>query len=184
MDFAIDPIVHGDAVSSTTNPARDLNQGDKGSGDASHKGQSVQPSNVTDADSDNKTETGRVESHPSPSTATTPIVSSTAPSSSSTNKSDQEDQPGNLEAREEGPAESNKRKRAETFARTVARLMDSDEERERWRAALDHFEAEQSRLEALCPEAREQRNTDHSASTASTPRKLTLNLSPSGTDNR
>jgi hypothetical protein len=183
MDFAIDPIVHGDTVSSTTNPARDLNQGDKGSGDASHKSQSVKQSIVTDADSDNKTETGRVESHPSPSTATTPIVSPTA-TSASTNKSDQEDQPGNLEAREEGQAESNKRKRAETFARTVARLMDSDEERERWRAALDHFEAEQSRRDALFPQVREQGNTDHSASTASTPRKLTLNLFPSGTDNR
>jgi hypothetical protein len=127
MDFAIDPIVHGDTVSSTTNPARDLNQGDKGSGDASHKGQSVQPSNVTDADSDNKTETGRLESHPSPSTATTPTVSPAATSSSSTNKPDQENQPGNLEAREEGPVESNKRKRGETYIERMTRLMDSDD---------------------------------------------------------
>jgi hypothetical protein len=158
MDFAIDPIVHGDTVSSTTNPARDLNQGDKGSGDASHKGQSDQPSSVTDPDSDNKTETGRVESRPSPSTAITPAVSSTATSSSSTNKPDQEIQPGNLEAREEGPVEINKRKRAETSIERIARPMDSDE-RERWRAIEARFDAKWARREALSPEERDREDT-------------------------
>jgi hypothetical protein len=164
MDLANDPIVHGKTVStlpgSTTGPARDLHQGDKGSGDASHNCQSVPPSNVTDADSDNKTETGGVESKPSPSTATIPAASSTATSSSSTNKPDHENQPGNLEAREEGPAESSKRKRAETAIERMARLMDSDEEQERWRAVSARFDAEQARREALSPEERDREDTE------------------------
>jgi hypothetical protein len=181
--FAIDPSVYGITIRSTTQAptsgdASDKRHGEKDSGDAGHDRPSAQPSSASSTtlhaasnasqsitQPSEGTQTGVVTHKLSSSPTTAPTPSSTVAPSPSTHEPPNANQLEKLEARKQRLAESRKRKRREKIAREVGHEVDSDGEREYWRAVHNRFAAEEARRDALSPEARRREDIECSAKT-------------------
>jgi hypothetical protein len=179
--FAVDPGVYGITIKSTpqaptSDDASDKRHGDKDSGDTGRNSPSAQPSSASSttlhaasnasrsiAQSGEGTRNGGVTHKLSSSSTTAPTSSSTVAPSPSTREPTNANQLEKLEARKQRLAESRKRKRRENIARKVGHEVDSDGEREYRRAFHDRIVAEETRRQALSPEARRREDIDRSA---------------------
>ena len=179
--LAVDPGVYGITIRATpqaptSDDASDKRHGDKDSGDAGRNSPSAQPSSASSAalhaasntsrsiaQSGEGTRNGGVMHNLSSSLTTAPNSSSTAAPSPSTRELTNANQLEKIEARKQRLAESRKRKRRENIAREVGHEVDSDGEREYLRAVHDRHVAEETRRQALSPEARRQEDMERSA---------------------
>ncbi|KAJ4553785.1 hypothetical protein HRR93_001852 [Exophiala dermatitidis] len=96
-------------------------------------------------------------------TTTTPTLSSTIAPHSSRREPATTDQQAKHEQRRQRLKESHNRRRRERIAKKVGHEIDSDGEREYWRAVYDRSMAESARREALSPEARRQEDIESAA---------------------
>jgi hypothetical protein len=179
--FAVDPDVYGITVRSTphaptSDGASNKRHGDKDSGDAGRNSPSAQPSLASStalhaaynagpsiAQSGEGTRNGEVTHKLCSSSTTAPTSSSTIAPSPSMREPTNVNQLEKLEARKKRLAESQKRKRRDNLAKKVGHEVDSDGEREHFRAVLGRHFAEGARRQALSPEARRQEDIERSA---------------------
>ena len=196
--FAVDPGVYGITIRSTpqaptSDSASDKRNGDKDSCDAGRNSPSAHPSSASStalhaasnasrsiAQSSEETQNGGVAHKLSSSSTTAPTSSSTVAPSPSTREPTNANQLERLEARKQRLEESRKRKRRENIAREVGHEVDSDGEREYWRAVHDRHAAEEARRQALSPEVRRQEDIESSAEVLRGHVKPQLTLDSSG----
>jgi hypothetical protein len=196
--FAVNPSVYGITIKPTPQAptgdvASDKRHRDKDSGDAIRNSPSAQPSSASStalhaasnasrsiAQSGEGTRNRGVMHKLSSSSTTAPTSSSTVAPSPSTREPTNANQLEKLEARKQRLEESRKRKRRENIARRVGHEVDSDGEREYWRAVHDRHAAEEARRQALSPEARRQEDNERSAEIFRDHIKPQLTLDSSG----
>ncbi|KIW63053.1 hypothetical protein PV04_09931 [Phialophora macrospora] len=174
---ALDPSVYGIKIKSTprvstSGDADDKETRDKASGDASHNTSSTQSSSASltalDATSNSnqgvRQFVGGIRSGELPSSPTiTPTLSSTVARHSPRREPASTNQQAKHELRRQRFQEGQKRRRRERIAKAVGHEIDSDGEREYWRAKFDRFAAEEARRAALSPEARRQEDIEGAA---------------------
>ncbi|EXJ54956.1 uncharacterized protein A1O5_12867 [Cladophialophora psammophila CBS 110553] len=194
----IDRSVYGIKIRSTPQAsiggeASEKKTGDKASDDDSHNCSSAQPSSASSTPLHSASNTGQsitqfVErthnggvSHelPSPLTTTATLSSTVAPHPPTSERASIHQQE-KIKTRKERLAESRKRRRRENVARKVGHDVDSDEEREYWRAVFNRHAAEEARRQALSPEARRQEDIQRSAEVLRNHIKPQLTLDSSG----
>ncbi|KAL2429291.1 hypothetical protein ABEF95_002763 [Exophiala dermatitidis] len=179
---AIDPRVYGIHIRSTPRASisgdtnnKGTRDKDKDPSDASHNRSSGTQSSSTSSTALDTTSnpaqgvtqfidgTRNGELLSSLTTTTTPTISSTIAPHSSRREPATTDQQAKHEQRRQRLKESHNRRRRERIAKKVCHEIDSDGEREYWRAVYDRSMAESARREALSPEARRQEDIESAA---------------------
>jgi hypothetical protein len=171
--FAVDPGVYGITIRSTpqaltSGDASDKRHRDKDSGVACRNIPSAQPSSDSSSALHAASNASRTIVQSGEGTRNREVThklssSSTVASSPSTREPTNSSQLEKLEARRQRLAESRKRKRRENIAREVGHEVDSDGEREYFRALYDRDVAEETRRKAISPEERRQEDIKCSA---------------------